>query len=327
MSRWHVLLTDSPWPAHELEQEILAEVDAALHLVPCGDSVAAREEAARADALLTCWAPVTAELIAAAPRLQIIARLGIGLDNIDIAAATARGIVVTNVPDYCHDEVAEHALALLLALARRVAHYHHDSKSGRYDRAAGGPIERIAGRRLGIVGLGSTGRALAWRAAGIGLRVVAATRRAIEPPPGVELVGLDELLATSDFVSLHVPLTPHTRHIIDERTLARMRPGAYLINTARGGLIDHAALSRALAAGHLAGAALDVQDPEPPDLNLPPYNDPRVIVTPHAAFLSERAVRELRTRAARQVVEWLAGRIPPDVVNPDALGEAQRPER
>lgn len=327
MSRWRVLLTDSPWPSHELEQGILAEVDAALYLVPSGQPATAHEETARADALLTCWAPVTAELIAAAPRLRIIARLGIGLDNIDIAAATARGIVVTNVPDYCHDEVAEHALALLLALARKVAHYHHDSKSGRYDRAAAGSIDRIAGRRLGIVGLGSTGRALAWRAAGIGLRVVAATRRAIEPPPGVELVGLDELWATSDFVSLHVPLTPETRHIIDERALARMRPGTYLINTARGGLIDHAALSRALAEGHLAGAALDVQDPEPPDLSVPPYNDPRVIVTPHAAFLSERAVSELRTRAARQVVDWLTGRVPPDVVNPQTLGGAARGER
>jgi D-3-phosphoglycerate dehydrogenase / 2-oxoglutarate reductase len=151
------------------------------------------------------------------------------------------------------------------------------------------------------------------------MRVVG-TNRSRTTPPGVEWLSLDELLATSDYVSLHCPMTPETRHLMRAETFARMKPTAYLVNTSRGGLVDHAALGAALDAGLLAGAALDVQDPEPPDLASAPYNDPRVIVTPHSAFCSTEAIRELRTRTARQAADFLAGRIPENVVNPEVLG-------
>ena len=254
-----------------------------------------RDLAADCDAIMTNWAKVPEPVIAAAPRCKIIARLGIGLDNIDVAAATRRGIVVTNVPDYCVIEVAEHALALLLALSRKVPFYHHETKSGRYNLQAGPQLRRIEGQTLGILGLGNIGRRLAEKAAALGLSVLATGRtpRAnSQLPAGVTWTNLDDLLSRSDYISLHVPLTPETKHVIGASQFARMKPSAYLINTSRGGLIDHAALFSALNAGQLAGAALDVQDPEPPDLSQPPFNDPRVVVTPARCICLGRIARE-----------------------------------
>ena len=177
---------------------------------------------------------------------------------------------------------------------------------------------RLSGKTLGVVGLGQIGSRLAAMAAALGMRVVG-TNKSGQPLAGVELRPLDALLAESDFVSLQLPLSAATRHIINRRTLGLMKPSAYLVNTSRGGLVDHAALAEALAAGRLAGAALDVQEPEPPDLTKPPWNDPRVIVTPHVAFYSPEATEELRVRVARQVVAYLRGKRPENVVNSPAL--------
>ena len=259
-------------------------------------------------------------MIAAGRRLRIISRLGIGLDNIDIEAATRRRIVVTNVPDYCVIEVAEHALALILALARKVGFYHYETKTGQYRLQAGPPLRRVEGQTLGIIGIGRIGCKLAEKALPLGLRVLVTSRRRPESlVPGVGWCDLDELLARSDYVSLHAPLTPETRHLINAVQLARMKPTAYLINTSRGGLIDAPALVAAVATGQLAGTALDVQDPEPPRWPGPPYNDPRVIVTPHAAFVSVESLADMRVRSARQVVARLTGGVPEQVVNPAAL--------
>jgi D-3-phosphoglycerate dehydrogenase len=271
------------------------------------------------DAILTCWAKVPAQVIDAAPRCRMVARMGIGLDNIDVAHCTRRGVLVTNVPDYCLAEVSEHALALILACGRKVALFHQQTKQGHYDLQAGLPLRRIAGQTLGIVGLGAIGRELARRAQGIGLHVVATRRSRQEPPPGVVWRTLPELLSQSDYVSLHVPLNEETRGLIGAAELHRMKPTAFLINTARGGLIDHRALAAALAEGRIAGAALDVQEVEPPDLAQPPYSDPRVIVTPHAAFMSEESLHELRVRAVRQVACVLMGQTPENIVNPEAI--------
>jgi D-3-phosphoglycerate dehydrogenase len=317
MPRFKVLLTDYAWNDLDIERAILSEIDAELVVAPSGDLPTLLSLAGDVDAIMTNWAKVPAEVIGASPKLRIVSRLGIGLDNIDVAFATSRKIVVTNVPDYCLIEVAEHALALLLALSRKIAFYHHDAKTGRYDLRAGPTLRRIEGQTLGIVGLGNIGRKLAEKAHGIGLRVIAYSRSRAKPMDGVEFVELDELLSRSDYVSLHVPATAQTRHMIGPNQLARMKPSAYLINTARGGLIDQAALAAALASGQLAGAALDVQDPEPPDLSQAPYNDPRVIITPHAAFVSVESLENLRSRTARQVADRLSGRRPENVVNSD----------
>lgn len=319
MSKFKVLLTDFPWPDLEIERTILAEHDAELVVAPLGDEAMLAALAADVDAIMTCWADVSATVIDATTRCQIVARLGIGLDNIDVARATDRGIPVTNVPDYCLTEVAEHTLALLLALARKLPIYDANARRGIYDLKAGLPIQRVEGQTLGIVGLGQIGRRVAEKAHALGLRILATSRSRREAKPGIHGVQLDQLLEESDYVSLHVPLTPETRHMIGTPQLALMKPTAYLINTARGGLVDHAALARALSENRIAGAALDVQDPEPPDLSRPPYNDPRVLVTPHAAFVSEQAVSELRTRAARQMGVRLSGGRPENIVNPDAL--------
>jgi D-3-phosphoglycerate dehydrogenase len=319
MSRFTVLLTDYAWPDVEIERRTLAEIDAELIVAEKSKqdaaSLAELAKEHQVDAIMTNWAKVPEAVIAGSSKCRIVSRLGIGLDNIDVAYCTSRNIPVTNIPDYCLIEVAEHALALLLGLARKVAFYHQATKSGRYELQAGPKLRRIEGQTLGIVGLGNIGRRLAEKALGLGLNVIATSRSSKSTTPGVELVALDQLLADSDYVSLHLPFTPATRHMIGAAQLARMKPSAYLINTARGGLIDHAALAAALAAGKLAGAALDVQDPEPPDLSQPPYNDPRVIVTPHAAFVSEESLANLRQRVSRQVAVRLTGGMPENIVN------------
>jgi D-3-phosphoglycerate dehydrogenase / 2-oxoglutarate reductase len=314
MPHYKVLLTDYAWPNLDIERRILAEADAEFVVAERSDPASLAKLAVNADAIMTNWARVDATVLAAATRCRIVARLGIGLDNIDVEFATRRGMIVTNVPDYCLIEVAEHALALLLALARKVAFYHQETKERRYRLQAGPTLRRIEGQTLGIVGFGRIGRRLAEKAAALGLKILGTGRARRDMPSNVEWCELNDLLAESDYVSLHAPLTSQTRHLIGAAQLARMKPTAYLINTARGGLIDMAALVTALASNQLAGAALDVQDPEPPDLAQPPYNDPRVIVTPHAAFVSHESLENLRTRAARQVATALTGGTPENVV-------------
>ncbi len=315
MAGFKVLLTDYAWPDLDIERRTLAEIDAELVVAPNGVERTLVDLAPGCDAIMTNWAKVTDAVLAAAPRCRIVARLGIGLDNIDIASATRRGMLVTNVPDYCLIEVAEHALALMLSLSRKVAYYHLATKNGVYALQEGPALRRIEGQTLGIVGLGRIGQKLAEKARALRMHILAANRMPRAAPAGIEMRELDSLLAESDYVSLHAPLTAETRHLINAERLALMKPSAYLINTARGGLIDNGALAAALAAGKLAGAALDVQDPEPPDLSKPPYDDPRVIVTPHAAFVSLESLVNLRSRASRQVAAVLRGERPENVVN------------
>ena len=318
MPTFKALYTDYPWSEIDLERSLLAEVDCELIVSPDNKEQTLVGLAPGVDTILTCWAPVTAKVIDAADRCRHIARTGIGLDNIDVARATERGIVVTNVPDYCVNEVAEHTLAMIFALGRNITGYHLATKNGQYDLVAGLPAERISSKTLGIIGLGQIGKILADRAAAVGMRVVG-TNRSRHTPAGVEWLPLDELLAESDYISVQAPLTPETRHLINRDTLRRMKPSAYLINTSRGGLVDHAALAEALAENRIAGAGLDVQDREPPDLSQAPYNDPRVVVTPHVAFYSSQATDELRTRVGRQAAAFLRGEKPENIVNPVVL--------
>jgi D-3-phosphoglycerate dehydrogenase len=225
---------------------------------------------------------------------------------------------VTNVPDYCINEVAEHTIALVMALGRNIAGYHLATKNGQYDLVAGLPVERISGKTIGLIGTGQIGKLVAAKAAALGMHVLG-NNRSRKMPTGVQWASLEDLLAQSDYVSIQAPLNDETRHLINRDTLALMKSTAFLINTSRGGLVDHAALAEALAAKKLAGAALDVQQPEPPDLASPPYNDPRVIVTPHVAFYSSHATEELRTRVGRQVAALLRGERPENIVNPQVL--------
>jgi D-3-phosphoglycerate dehydrogenase / 2-oxoglutarate reductase len=320
--RFRVLVTDRAWPDCAIERRILGGVGAETVEAPSGDEAVLVDLAQDADAIGTNWAHVTERVIRAAPRCRIVARFGIGLDNISVPTATELGIPVTNVPDYCVSEVSDHALALILACARDIAFFHARTKQGEYRLAAGPPMKRLAGATLGLVGFGRTARALAPKARAIGLSVVAHDIHGNDHGTGCPMLPLDEVLAESDFVSLHLPLDDLTHGIIGEAQLARMKPSAYLINTARGGLVDHAALERAIATGRLAGAGLDVFDPEPPDLSQPLFRHERVIVTPHAAFESAESVQELRTRAAHQIAAALKGLRPENVVNPQVYDHA-----
>lgn len=315
MSVSRILITDAPWGDADVERAILEPAGCRVIVAPRSDEQTLVDLVGNVEAIATCWARVTAAVIDAAPNCRHIARLGIGLDNIEIPAATSRGILVTNVPDYCVEEVAHHALAMLLAHARQIGFFHWRTKRGEYDLQAAASMRRLSQQTLGLLGFGRIARRLREMALGIGLNVVAHSPSGNDYHTGCEMVSFNDLLGRSDFLSLHAPLTDKTRYVIDAAALARMKPAAVLINTSRGGLIDHEALWPAIEQHRLAGAGLDVFEPEPPDLSQPLFQDERVIVTPHAAFVSEESVVELRERVARQVLDVLAGRTPEHVVN------------
>ncbi len=310
-----ILITDSPWGDTRVESEILSPLGIEVVAAPDGREPTLTALASDVEAIATCWAKVTAAVIDAAPHCRLVARMGIGLDNIDVAHATSRGIPVTNVPDYCVTEVADHAMALILACVRNVGFFHCRIKRGEYNLTAGPPMHRLAGRTLGLIGFGKTAQAVYDRATGFGLKVIAASSSGNDYGTGCRMVSTETLFAESDIVSVHAPLTPATKHIVNRDSLARMKPGGFIVNTSRGGLIDHAALEDSLAKGHLAGAGLDVFDPEPPSVDQPLLKSEKVIATPHAAFVSEESLIELRERVARQIADTLAGQKPPHIVN------------
>ena len=264
---FRVLITDRAWPDCSIERDVLKSVGAEVVEAPRTDEQTLISLARDADAIGTNWAPVTANVIRAATRCKTVARFGIGLDNISVPTATGLGIPVTNVPDYCVSEVSDHALALLLAAARNVAFFHTRTKAGEYRSECRGADAATLGNDARPDRLRPYRPRLFPKARALGMTVIANTRQLDDCGTGCTMVPLDELLVRSDFVSLHAPLTDSTRHMISGPQLARMKPTAWLINTSRGGLIDNAALKEALAAGRIGGAALDVFEPEPPDLS------------------------------------------------------------
>ena len=264
---------------------------------------ALRERAAAADALLTLVTdPVDADLIAACPELKAIANMAVGTDNVDLEAAAERGIPVGNTPDVLTDATADLAFALLLALARRIPQGAALVRDGgwRTWEPAGDLGADLSGATLGIVGRGRIGEAVARRAEGFGLEVLHSSRSSGLP--------LGKLLERSDFVSLHSPLTPETRHMINDETLARMQPTALLVNTSRGGVVDQAALRRALVGGAIAGAALDVTDPEPLPADDPLLEAPNLLVVPHVGSATVRTREKMAAMAVENLLAALAGR-------------------
>jgi D-3-phosphoglycerate dehydrogenase len=319
-----VAVTDHVFPDLDQERELLGRDGHELRFGGNASTVdEVRRAVAGADAVLNCYAPMPAEVIDDLEGCVVIARYGIGLDTVDMDAATARGIVVTNVPDYCIDEVSDHALALILSLARGVVRLDRRVHAGSWTPTDARPLHRLRGRTAGLVGFGRIARALATKLSSIGFRIVATdpflTDDAIREGDA-EPLELGELLATADVVSIHAPLTAESRHLIGRRELAAMRPGAILVNTSRGPLIDVEALRSALADGRLGGVGLDVLETEPPAADDPLLARDDVVLTPHAAFYSEESLRELQRKAVEQVVEALAGRRPPYAVNAEALG-------
>jgi glyoxylate reductase len=266
-------------------------------------------------------APVTAEVMdAAGPSLKVIANFGVGYDNIDVAAATERGIVVTNTPDVVVEATADIAFGLLIAAGRRFGEAVQAALEDQWQWAQGllwG--QQVSGSTLGILGLGRIGTAVARRAQGFGMRVLYYSRNRkpeVEYALGCEYVPFDRLVADADFLSLHCAMTPDTRHIINAPVLARMKPTATLINTGRGGLVDQAALIDAVTAGQIAGAGLDVTDPEPPAPDDPILHTPRIYVLPHIGSASVVARTGMTRVAVENLVAVLTGTPPPNRVNP-----------
>ena len=321
-----VLITDYVWPSTDPEREVLEAAGIELVIAPDTSEETLSELARDVDAIMFCFAQVTGKVLESASNCKIAARYGIGVDNVDIARATELGIVVTNVPDYCMDEVTDHALGMILALNRRLAPHSNAVVSGGWnDVALDQPMHRTRGATLGIVGFGRIGRSLAAKAVGFGMNILA-----YDPfieigteIDGASAVSLDELLEKSDFVSLHVPLLPSTQNMIGAVELAQMKPGSIIVNCARGGLIDEDALAASLASGHTAGAGLDVVEPTPPDPGSALLKQDNVIITPHTAFFSQASTLELEQRTAQEVVRVLNGEQPENLINPDVLGNAR----
>jgi D-3-phosphoglycerate dehydrogenase / 2-oxoglutarate reductase len=313
-----VVITDHVFASLSIEHDLLGAIGATVVPLQATSEDALLDAVADADALLVCYAPVTARVIARMARCRIIARYGIGVDNVDVKAASAKGIAVTNVPDYCVDEVSDHALALLLACARRVVPLASGARAGRWEAKDAVPIRRVRGQTLGLVGFGKIPRRLAEKVGPLGLHAIAFdpyVDAGTMSGYGVRKVPLDALLAQSDFVSVHAPLVPETRGLIGEAELRTMKPTAYLINTARGPLVQDAALVRALRARWIAGAALDVVEQEPPAVEHPLRRMDNVILTPHVAFYAEESVQELQRKATEEVVRVLSGQDPRSPVN------------
>jgi D-3-phosphoglycerate dehydrogenase len=324
MSPARVMVADSVFPNLDTARSVLAAIGADICLL---DDPARLGEAARdADAILVTYAKIDAETIRRLERCRIISRFGIGVDNVDIAAATAGGIVVTKVPDYCIDEVSEHAMALVLALVRKVAFANGRVHAGEWLMPSVVPIHRLRGTTLGLVGFGRIPQLVAPKAQAFGMNVIAAdpfVPAGVMERCGVDRVTFDDLIVRSDVISIHAPLTPETRHLFDARVLARMKRTAYLVNTARGPLVDEAALADALDAGTIAGAALDVVEQEPPAPGSRLLACRNLILTPHTAFYSEESLVDLQRKAAEEVVRVLVGRPPLNPVNPEVLAPAK----
>jgi D-3-phosphoglycerate dehydrogenase len=313
MPRTLIAVTDSPFPSLDPARAALARIDPELRMAASSSADDILAVARDADAVLVTYAKLPGELLRQLTRCKAIGRFGLGVDNIDIKAAAELGITVTYVPDYCMHEVSDHAIALLLALARKIALSNKLVQSGRWEMPAVVPIHRLAGQVLGLIGFGNIPRELAPKAKAFGLRVVAHdpyVSREVLASAGVEGMSFDDLLALADFVSIHAPLSPATRGLFNSRVFAKMKRGALLINTARGPLVEEDALIAALDSGHLGGVALDVVAAEPLPSGSKLIGRDNVILTPHTAFYSVEALNELQTKCASDVARVLCGEAP-----------------
>lgn len=306
-----VVALDDGYAAYDQETALLAAANAAFELRPCRGDAALAELAVRgADVVLVRESPLPRRVIEAMDRCRAIVRYGIGVDNIDQAAASERRIMVANVPDYGIDEVSSQAVALALAVSRRVLLHDREVRSGRWSTGVLEPMYRLRGRTLGLIGYGRIARMTHAKLAGFGFARVLVHDPAAELPGDVEAASVDDICREADLVSLHAPLMPSTHRLIDARRLALMRPTAILVNTARGGLLDLDALHEALAARRLLGAGLDVFETEPPDPSHPLFALDNVVVTNHVGWYSEESMRELQRKAAEEALRVLRGEPP-----------------
>ncbi|HYM69503.1 MAG TPA: C-terminal binding protein [bacterium] len=315
-----VLWTESDnGPRFGVDTDGIAAAGGVFRSVRCRDEAERIAAARDARVMVVGGAAITDAVYAGAPRLVGIVRTGIGLDTVDIPAATRHGVCISHVPDFCYDEVADTAWALILAVTRKVVLADRHVRAGEWAPGAVMPVHTLRGQTLGLVAFGHIARKVAERARGFGVRIIAAdpyVDAAAMRAEGVEKVSLDDLLAQADIVSLHTPLTPETRGMLGAAGFGRMKPGAVLINTSRGGVVDQAALIEALRSGRLSGAGLDVQIPEPPSKDTPLLQMDNVVLTPHYASTTVEAMRDLAAKVSRQVIQFLRGEWPTYLANP-----------
>ena len=323
-----VVITDFDFGNVSLETEILEAAGAKVVAMQAKREEDLFEVAPDCAAMMKQYAKIGQKTITRMQKCEVIARYGVGVDIVDVGAASDRGILVTNVQDYCTEEVADHAIALWMTLARKLPDYDRATHRGIWKWQSGQPVYRLRGRTMGVVSLGKIGQAIATRAQAFGVNVIAYDPflpAAVAAKLGVELVSKADLLARSNYILMQAPMTPDTHHFLSDAEFAAMKPGAILVNTGRGPTVDNAALFRALSEGHLAAAGLDDPEEEPakranwtPEDN-PLFTLPNVLVTPHAAYYSEESILQARVTAATQVAKVLTGQKPDYTVNADAL--------
>jgi len=318
-----VVITDCDHGSIEEEKEEFGQVGAKLVLAQAQEENHLIQACREADGLLNQYALLTRRVLENLPKCKVISRYGVGVDSIDLKAATDLGIIVANVPDYCIDEVADQTVSMILALIRKAAFFDQKVKSGQWDFRLGIPINRIRGKTLGLIGCGKIGMEVAKRISSFGMKVIAFDPYIEKTQGGIELKDFDSVLKESDVISIHCPLNDSTRHLIGERGFEKMERKPLLINTSRGAIVDEKALINALKQGHISGAGLDVLEKEPPDSKNPLLKMENVILSPHIGFYSEESISELKRRTAKNVSEVLIGRWPSSVVNREVMGKTR----
>lgn len=312
------MITDYEFSTLAPEEKVLELADVAFIKAQCTTEDEVIEACRDADGILNQYAPITRKVIENLENCKVISRYGVGVNTIDLEAATEKGIIVANVTDYCMDEVSDHAFSLLLACARKVPQLNKAVKAKNWDYKIAVPIFRLRGRTLGLVGFGKIPQTLARKAQAFGLKVIAAdpfVSNEIAEKYETEIVELEELCRRSDFISVHAPLVENTRGMISEKEFKLMKKEAFIINTARGPVIDEKALIAALQNEEIAGAGLDVVETEPISTENPLLELEQVIINPHVSWYSEESQDELKRKTAQNVADVLSGSFPQYLVN------------
>ncbi len=323
--QYQVIITDCDQGSTEEEKEELSGVSAELVLAQVRKEEDLIRACKEADGLINQYALLTRRVLESLPKCKVVSRYGVGVDSVDLKAATDLGIIVANVPDYCVDEVASHTIAMVLTLARKTAFFDRKVKSNQWDFRLGKPIDRIQGKILGLIGCGRIGFEVARRISVFGVKVLAFDPYIQRTEESIELTDLEALLRRSDFISIHCPLTDSTLHLIGEKEFQKMEKKPFLINTSRGPIINEKALIQALNKGTISGAGLDVLETEPPDSGNPMLKMENVIFSPHVGFYSEESISELKRRTAKNVADVLKGKKPRSVVNREVLAKTRAP--
>lgn len=322
--QYRVVITECDHGSIDEEKKEFERMDADLFLAQVKEEQDLIRVCKEADGLINQYALLTRRVLENLPKCKVVSRYGVGVDSVDLKAATDLGIIVANVPDYCMDEVSNQTLSMILTLARKTAFFDQRVKSGHWDFRSGIPMYRTRGKTLGLIGCGKIGLEVAQKFSSFGVKVIVFDPYLDKAPEAIELTDFDTVLKQSDFISIHCPLNESTRHLIGEPEFGKMEKKPIIINTSRGPIIDEKALIQALINGQISGAGLDVLEKEPPDSQNPLLKMENVILSPHIGFYSEESISELKRRAAENISAVLLGKLPRSVVNLDVLKKKNR---